>query len=59
MVCYQKGKERGLFFELKCVSETIAILESLGKDASHEKTILKYLETKTQQDYELSSKLQS
>ena len=40
-VCYQKGKERGPWFEIKCVADTIRAKEAKGQDASFERVLLK------------------
>ena len=39
--CHQKNKEVGLWFEIKCIKENIALKEKLGKDVSFEKRLLK------------------
>ena len=40
-VCYQKGRERGAWYEIKCVKETIISKESKGHDATFERDLLK------------------
>ncbi len=40
-ICYQKGKERGPWFEIKCVRETIMSKEAKGEDATFERNLLK------------------
>lgn len=39
--CYREGYERGLWYEIKCIAETIKGMESRGEDASFEKGILR------------------
>lgn len=53
--CYQKGKERGLWFEIKCIEENIATREKLGKDTSFEKPLLKSFKRHSERDYALTS----
>jgi len=40
-VCYQKGKERGPWFEIKCVKEIILSKEIKGEDATFERNLLR------------------
>jgi len=40
-ICYQKGRERGPWFEIKCVREIIISKEAKGKDVSFERELLK------------------
>lgn len=40
-VCYTKGKERGAWFEIKCIADIVRSKESKGKDASFERDLLK------------------
>lgn len=39
--CYRKGKEQGVWFEIKCVKETIALKEADDEDTSFERKLLK------------------
>ncbi len=39
-VCYRKGYERGPWFEIECVKQTILSKEDRGGDASFERNIL-------------------
>lgn len=39
--CHAKDKERGAWFEIQCVKETIIAKEKDGKDASFERNLLK------------------
>ena len=41
MVSKHKGSERGAWYELQCVKETIIAKEAKGKDASYERSLLK------------------
>ena len=38
-ICYKSGCERGAWFELKCIRETIAAKEAAGQDASFERSL--------------------
>lgn len=38
--CYKRGSERGAWYELKCLHETIAALEASGGDAGWERQLL-------------------
>jgi len=40
-VCYQKGKERGPWYEIQCVKEVIVNKEARGEDATFERELLK------------------
>lgn len=40
-ICYQKGKERGPWYEIKCIKEVIANKKARGEDASFEEKLLK------------------
>lgn len=40
-VCKIKGRERGPWYEIKCVRETIKLKEASGEDASFERGLLK------------------
>lgn len=51
-VCYKKGREQGLWYEIKCIEETIKIKKQLGKDASFEKGILRAYKKLTEKDYQ-------
>lgn len=53
-VCHRKGQERGLWFEIKCIEETIALREKLGKDTSFEKSLLKSYKKYSERDYALT-----
>ncbi|GAG55290.1 unnamed protein product [marine sediment metagenome] len=50
--CYKKGKEQGLWYEIKCLEETIKIKKQLDKDASFEKGILRAYKKLTEKDYQ-------
>ena len=50
-ICYRKGHERGLWFEIKCIEECIAIRKELGKDVSFEKKILQSYKKYSEKDY--------
>ncbi|MBA7567485.1 hypothetical protein ES708_09197 [subsurface metagenome] len=39
-ICHRRGKERGPWYEIKCVRETIIDKEANGKDASFERGLL-------------------
>lgn len=39
-VCYQAGKERGPWYEIKCIKENINSKESRNEDASFERGLL-------------------
>ena len=39
--CYLKGKERGAYFEIKCIKDIIISKESKGEDATFERKLLK------------------
>lgn len=38
--CYRKGKESGLWYEIKTIEDTIRGKEAAGKDATFEKSLL-------------------
>ena len=38
---YQRGKEQGAWFEIKCVRETILSKETKGQDTSFERKLLR------------------
>ena len=40
-ICYRKHRERGPWFEIECMRESIKIGEALGKDKSFERELLK------------------
>jgi len=40
-VCYQKGRERGPWFEIQCIQNLIASKEAKGLDATFERKLLK------------------
>ena len=50
--CYRKGFERGLWFELKAITEVIAAKKARGEDASFERELLKAYRKCTETDYE-------
>lgn len=50
-ICYQKGKEQGLYYEIKCLEDVIAIKKKLGKDATFEKGLLKSYRKYSERDY--------
>ena len=39
--CHQKGKERGSWYEIKCVKDIIISKEAKNQDASMERNLLK------------------
>jgi len=49
--CRKKGKERGLWFEIKCLEDTIEAKGKVGKDASFEKEILEAYRKYRTEDY--------
>lgn len=49
--CYQKGKEQGLWYEIKCLEDVIILKEKLDKDASFEKGLLKSYRQYSETDY--------
>lgn len=50
-VCYQKGRERGIWFEIKCLKDVIKNKEGRGEDASFGKQILKSFLKYSETDY--------
>ena len=38
--CYRKGKEQGLWYEIKTIEDVIRLKEAKGKDAAFEKELL-------------------
>lgn len=40
-ICYQKGRERGPWYEIKTVVDIIILKEANGKDATFERKLLK------------------
>ena len=40
-ICYQKGRERGPWYEIKCTKAVIVNKEGRGEDASFERELLK------------------
>lgn len=38
--CYRKGYERGLWYEIKCLEDTIRAKEAAGKDTTFENELL-------------------
>ena len=50
--CYLKNKERGLWFEIKCLEDTIEAKEKSGQDVSFEKRILKAYKKYKAEDYD-------
>ena len=43
--CRRKGHETGLWYEIKCLEETIAIKEKMGEDAKFERGLLRAFRT--------------
>jgi len=39
--CYQKGKEHGPWYEIKCTADVIRSKEARGEDASFERELLR------------------
>ena len=58
-ICYAKNRERGLWFEIKCLEENIALKERMGKDTSFEKSILKSYRQYSEREYALTSNRQA
>ena len=50
-ICYRKGYERGLWYEIQSIAETIEIKKKLGKDTSFEKGLLKAYRKYSEKDY--------
>jgi len=50
--CRKKGKERGLWYEIKCLEDAIEAKEKSGKDASFEKMLLKEYRKYKAEDYD-------
>lgn len=50
-ICYRKGYEKGLWYEIQSITETIEIKRQLGKDASFEKGLLKAYKKYSEEDY--------
>lgn len=50
-VCYQKGKERGLWYEIKCQENIINSPTALDKEKSFAKKLLKSFREYTEKDY--------
>ena len=50
-ICYHKGLEKGLWFEIKCLEDIVASKKKQGKDASFEKGILKAYKKLTEREY--------
>ena len=40
-ICYARGKEKGAWFEIKCIKDIIIAKEAKGRDASFERNLLK------------------
>ena len=40
-ICYQKGRERGPWYDIKTVKDVVISKESRGEDASFERDLLK------------------
>ncbi len=40
-ICYQKGKERGPWYEIKCTKDVIRNKAARGEDAGYERSLLK------------------
>jgi len=51
-VCYSKGSEKGLYYEIKTVEDVIA--NKKGKDCSFEKSLLRSWRKYTEADYSSS-----
>lgn len=58
-ICYKKGSERGLWFEIKSIEEIIAIKKDLGKDTSFEKRLLRSYKKYSETEYAKRASLQS
>jgi len=50
-VCYRKGYEKGLWFEIKCIKQDIASKTQRSVDCHFERGILKAYEKLTEKDY--------
>jgi len=50
-VCKIKGRERGLWFEIKCLKENIEIRKKLGKPTKFEEGILEAFQKCSEKDY--------
>ena len=50
-ICYRKGYEKGLYFEIKCLEDVVASKEKRGVDATFEKDILKSYRKYSEKDY--------
>ncbi len=48
---HQKGKERGLWFEIKCLEDVIRNKTKRGEDCKFEKKILKSYRQYSERDY--------
>lgn len=52
--CHIKGKERGLWFEIKCLEDTIKAKEKSGQDAFFEKELLEVYRKYRPEEYNRS-----
>lgn len=50
-VCYQKGQERGLWYEIKCIQEVVDNKTARGEDCKFEKKLLKAYKQLNEIDY--------
>lgn len=50
-VCYRKGMERGLWYELKCQEDIIASPTASQKDKAFARQLLKSYKKFTEKDY--------
>jgi len=50
-VCYKKGSERGLWYEIQCIQEVIDSKTSRDEDCTLEKKLLKSYKKYTEVDY--------
>lgn len=50
-ICYQKGKERGLWYEIKCIEDVVANKKARGDNAPFEKRLLKSYGQYSEADY--------
>jgi hypothetical protein len=40
-VCHQKGRERGVWYEIQCIRNDVIAKEADGEDASFERSLLR------------------
>lgn len=50
-ICKRKGNERGLWYEIKCLEENIALKKTLGKDVRFEESLLRSYRKSSEKDY--------